>query len=67
MRMEMTLPQPQYLINAQGKKTAVLLSLQQYQQLLEDLHDLNVIANRRDEIPITLDEMQRRLQDHEQV
>lgn len=65
--MEMTIPQPQYLINAHGKKTAVVLSVKQYQQLLEDLHDLNVIASRRDEAPITLEEMQRRLRDHGQV
>jgi hypothetical protein len=30
-------------------------------KLLEDLHDLAVIAERRDEAPISLEEMQRRL------
>ena len=49
-------------MNAQGKKTSVLLSLKQYQKLLDDLHDLAVIAERRDEEPISLEEMQRRLQ-----
>jgi predicted AAA+ superfamily ATPase len=49
-------------VNAQGKKTGVLLSLKHYQKLLEDLHDLAVIAERRDEEPISLEEMQRRLQ-----
>ena len=44
-----------------GEKTGVLLSLKQYQKLLEDLHDLAVIAERRDEEPIPLEEMQRRL------
>jgi len=45
-----------------GKKTAVILSLKQYEKLLEDLHDLAVIAERRAEKPIALEEMKRRLQ-----
>ena len=60
--MEKTIPQAQFVVNAQGKKTGVLLSLKQYQKLLEDLHDLAVIAERRDEEAISLAEMQRRLQ-----
>ena len=65
--MEITIPQTQYLVNAQGKKTGVLLSLKQYQKLLEDLHDLQVIAERRNEPSITLEEMKRRLGQHGQV
>ena len=59
--MAKTLPQAQFVVNAQGRKTGVLLSLKQYQKLLEDLHDVAVIAERRDEEPIPLEEMQRRL------
>ena len=51
----------QYLVDANGKKRAVILSLRQYQRLLEDLHDLAVVAERRDEQPIGLDELKRRL------
>jgi hypothetical protein len=40
----------------------VLLSLERYEQLLEDLHDLAVIAERRDEGTITLEELKKRLQ-----
>ena len=58
----MSTPQAQFVVNAEGKKTGVLLSLKQYEKLLEDLHDLAVIAARRDEEPVTLEEMQRRLQ-----
>jgi hypothetical protein len=61
--MAKTVPQAQFVVNAQGKKTGVLLSLKQYQKLLEDLHDLAVIAERRNEEPISLEEMQRRLYD----
>jgi hypothetical protein len=60
--MAKTTPQAQFVVNAQGKKTGVLLSLKQYQKLLEDLHDLAVIVERRDEEPMALEEMQRRLQ-----
>lgn len=62
--MEMTISQAQYIVNTKGKKTGVLLSIKQYQGLLEDLHDLAMIAERRDETPIPLEEMKRRLQDN---
>jgi PHD/YefM family antitoxin component YafN of YafNO toxin-antitoxin module len=52
----------QYVIDTKGKKTGVILSLKRYQQLMEDLHDLAVVAERRDEKPISLDDMKRRLQ-----
>lgn len=53
--------QAQYVVDDKGRKTAVLLSLRQYQKLLEDLHDLAVIAERKNEKPIPLAEMKRRL------
>jgi len=57
----MTLNQTQFLVDQNGKKTGVLLSLRQYQKLLEDLHDLAIVAERRDEHDVTLEEMKRRL------
>jgi PHD/YefM family antitoxin component YafN of YafNO toxin-antitoxin module len=42
--------QPQYITNAQGEKMSVILSLSDYQELLEDLEDLAAIAERRNEI-----------------
>jgi len=53
--------QEQFVVDAKGKKTGVILSLKRYQKLIEDLHDLAVIAERRSEEPISLDEMKRRL------
>jgi len=50
-----------YVVDATGRKTAVLLSLEQYERLLEDLHDLAKVAERRDEKTISLDELKRRL------
>ena len=55
--------QEQYVIDTEGNKTAVILSLQRYEQLMEDLHDLAVVAERREEKPISLKEMQRRLRE----
>ena len=56
--------QEQFVIDAKGKKTGVILPVKHYQKLLEDLHDLAVIAERREENPISLEEMQRQLQEN---
>ena len=53
--------QEQFIIDTKGKKTGVILPLTQYQKLMEDLHDLAVVAERRAEEPVGLDEMKRRL------
>jgi len=55
--------QEQYVVDAKGKKMGVILSLKRYQQLMEDLHDLAVVAERRDEEPVSLEEMKRRLRE----
>ena len=39
----------QYLTNERGERTAVLLPMSAYEKLLEDLDDLGVVAERRDE------------------
>jgi PHD/YefM family antitoxin component YafN of YafNO toxin-antitoxin module len=62
-KSEMTAPQPQFIVNDKGKKTGVLLSVKEYQKLMEDLNDLAIVAERRDEAPITLEEMKQRLED----
>lgn len=54
--------QEQYVVNNKGHKTAVILSLNRYEQLMEDLHDLAVVAERREEQPLSLEEMKQRLQ-----
>jgi len=53
--------QEQYVTDTKGKKLSVILSLERYQRLMEDLHDLAVVAERRKEQPISFDEMKRRL------
>jgi PHD/YefM family antitoxin component YafN of YafNO toxin-antitoxin module len=53
--------QEQFVVDRNGRKTGVILSLNRYQELMEDLHDLAVVAERRAERPISLEEMKRRL------
>lgn len=57
----MALLRDQFVVDAKGKKTGVILSLRKYQKLMEDLHDLAIVAERRSEESISLEEMQRRL------
>jgi len=51
----------QYVVDSNGLKMAVLISLEQYEKLMEDLHDLAVVAERREEKAISLSELKRRL------
>ena len=51
----------QYQTDAQGRRTAVVIPISEYEQLLEDLHDLAVVAERRDEEAIEDAELRRRL------
>ena len=41
--------QAQYITDENGKKTAVILPIEEFEELLEDLQDLAVLAERRDE------------------
>jgi hypothetical protein len=43
----------QFVTNQSGEKTAVILSLAKFQDLIEDLEDLTAIAERRDEQTIS--------------
>ena len=62
--LEMSASHEQYITDSKGKRTAVILPIEQYEKLLADLHDLAVVADRRTEEPISLEEMKRRLKDN---
>ena len=49
----------QFVVNEKGEKTAVLLPFDEYEKLLEDIHDLSVVAERKNEKTISLDEIQK--------
>ena len=49
----------QYLTNRKGQKIAVVVPIEDYEKLLEDLDDLAVIAERRNEETIPHEEVKR--------
>jgi hypothetical protein len=51
----------QYQTDAQGRRTAIVLPIAEYEQLLEDLHDLAVVAERRDDPTLSEEDLTRRL------
>ena len=50
-----------------GKRTAVILPIEQYEELLQDLDDLAVIAQRKNEPTIPLAEIKRWLKSNGSV
>ena len=58
--MKTAAPSPDYVVK-NGKRTAVILPIEEYEELLQDLDDLAVIAQRKDEPTIPLAEVKRRL------
>jgi len=52
---------PKYIVDANGNKTEVILSIELYEQMLEDIHDLAIVAERRSQQAISLAEMKKRL------
>ena len=48
---------PEYVTDADGHKRAVILPIEEYRELLEDLDDLAVLAERREETAIPHDKV----------
>ena len=59
--MATTTTREQYIVDTNGTKTAVILSIEIYEQMLEDMHDLAIVAERRFEQSLSLDELKKRL------
>jgi hypothetical protein len=57
----------QFVVDREGKKKGVIIPLAKYRRLLEDLHDLAVVAERREEKTISLEELKRRLRVHGRI
>jgi hypothetical protein len=51
----------QFLTNKNGRKTAVVLPIEDYEKMLEDMEDLAVIAERRNEETIPHGEFKKRV------
>lgn len=54
--------QPQYITDANGQKLSVILPIDDYLELLEDLEDLATIAERKDEATFSLEYVIKELQ-----
>jgi len=54
--------QQQYIVDEKGQKTAVIIPVEEYEELLEDIHDLAIIAERRDEPTITFEKLKKKLE-----
>ncbi|MCH7529328.1 MAG: type II toxin-antitoxin system prevent-host-death family antitoxin [Candidatus Marinimicrobia bacterium] len=59
--MEETRIKRQYIVNESGEKTFVVLSVEDYKRLMEDIQDLAAIAERTNEPRISLEELERNL------
>ena len=46
-----------YVTNETGKKTAVILPIEEFEKLLEDIDDMAVLLERRDEPTIPFEEI----------
>ena len=55
----------QYVINEAGERTAVILSLSDYEALLEDIEDLKVALERKNEELIPLKDMKEEFLENE--
>ncbi|MBI4730962.1 MAG: hypothetical protein HY781_02340 [Chloroflexi bacterium] len=53
--------QAQYVTNEAGKKIAVILPIEEFEDLLEDLEDMAVLLERRDEPTISFEDVVARL------
>jgi PHD/YefM family antitoxin component YafN of YafNO toxin-antitoxin module len=49
----------QYVVNENGEKVAIILPIEEYEKMKEDLHDLAIVAERRDEKTISFEEMKK--------
>ncbi len=51
----------EYIVGEHGEKKAVVLSIEEYEELMEDLHDLRIVAERKNEGEMDLVELKERL------
>ncbi len=55
----------QYITNPDGQKVSVVLPIEEYSELLEDLEDLAAVAELRDEITIPWEQVKQELLEHD--
>lgn len=48
---------PQYITDEDGKRTSVILPMVEFEELLQDIEDLASVAERREELTISHEEL----------
>ncbi|HHT9133550.1 MAG TPA: hypothetical protein ACFYD2_01485 [Candidatus Avalokitesvara rifleensis] len=56
-----TLKKEKFIVDAKGRKKAVVLDIRDYEEMLEDIEDLKIIAERKNEPARPLEEVEKRL------
>lgn len=54
---------PDYVTDSEGHKKAVILPIEEFNELLEDLDDLACVAERRDELTVAHEEVVKTLKE----
>lgn len=54
-------PQATYVVDRNGRKKAVIIDVNEYERLMEDLADLSAIADRKKEKPVPWPQVKKRL------
>ncbi|MCD4729778.1 MAG: hypothetical protein K8R74_04195 [Bacteroidales bacterium] len=54
---------PKFIIDENGEKKSVVLSVTEYNELLEDIEDLAKVAERREEYTISHEELVKKLKE----
>ncbi len=67
MTMHLIEPKVRFITDKRGRRTHAVISLREYEELLEDLHDLSVGLSRLSEEDIPLEEGFKQLAADEQV
>jgi len=50
-----------YVVDEHGKKKDIIISFRKYEKLLADIHDLAIVAERRDEPTVSMKDVYRKL------
>jgi PHD/YefM family antitoxin component YafN of YafNO toxin-antitoxin module len=50
-----------FIVDDKGRKSAVIVPIKEYEELLEDIHDLAIVAERRAEPEINFAELKKKL------
>ena len=56
-----TLKKEKFIVDVKGRKKAVVLDIRDYEEMLEDIEDLKIIAERENEPTRPLEEVEKRL------